>query len=214
VAERARRRDWGEAELDLALQETDCPACFLATQTEQAVLSWMANVNIREPETIRKVVLSRGLCGPHWQSLLGRVRAGADRAVVRLVQHVVDAVGEDLQRGVGPFEPRCPVCADMQSRARSTLEMVFGRLDDEGDRAEFERSFGLCQPHLAKALDLRPGPERARALLRVHRSQLGRQSRKLADAATAGKPAAKMVRDLAAKLGGSQSTPPQPGPNK
>jgi hypothetical protein len=203
VARLDRSHDWGEADLDLALQESDCPACVLARETEHATLFWMANANIRDAETIAVLIESKGLCGPHWEALLDRLGPEPGMAAVRLLQRVAAAASEDLGRGSEPIAPRCPICTVMKRRAHNTLIRILDRLDEQHDRVTFERSFGLCQPHLADALALQPQPEHGRALLDIQRSQLDRLAARLGRAATE-TPAGRLARDLAAKLGGSR----------
>jgi hypothetical protein len=202
----ARSRDWGEAELDLALQADECPACTLATQTEDAILSWLARANIRDHDTVKDIVRARGLCGRHWVDLLERSPTPLGLSLIKVLRMTTEAVAEDLNRGVGPFPPNCPICASMARRVRSTVAMALERLQWPDTRSALEASFGLCQPHLADAFHVRPKPETARILLSMHRAQLGRLIERLAEADADQGPRAHIARLVQRKLGGSVAT--------
>ena len=199
-------RDWAAAELDLALKDQECPACILGRQTANARLAWMARENIRQPETIERVVLARGLCGPHWEGVLNRVRRDAEAAAVAVVLRSAEALAEDLDRRVAPALPGCPICQSVAGRVRSTLEIVLERLAWEDTRESFRASFGLCQPHVVDALNLRLKPGSQNVLLEIHRVQLERLVARArgADEATA----SRMARLLALKLAGAEDAHP------
>lgn len=165
-------RDFGEGELDLALRQADCPACLLSRETESAMLAWMAKVNIREPETVRRLVATRGLCGPHWSAVSRLADGRMSRAVRRALVEVGRSAIDEVSREGFDVGPRCPVCTTTGRRADSAIQMILGRLAEPSGRSAFARSFGLCQPHLSVALRLGPGGEVASVLLSIQRTQL------------------------------------------
>jgi len=196
-------RDFSEGELDLALRQQDCPACLLSRETEGAVLTWMAKVNLRETATVRRLVAAGGLCGRHWSDVSRRVDRTMSRALRRALVEVARAAIQDIPANGAGIGPSCPVCAASERRAQTTIEIVVRRLASEGTRSEYARSFGLCQPHLDLALRLKPGELEASALLAIQRAQLGRLVWRLeaaGDDEAAGEQAARLVRR---KLAGS-----------
>jgi hypothetical protein len=201
-----RDRDFGEGDLDLAIQAGGCPACTLAGQTEQAVLGWLMRENIRDPQTVANLARSGGLCGPHWSAVLERAEGRTSRWVGDALVQVANAAMEQLAAATGDSGPRCPVCASMQRRAHGAAEMVLGRLDDPGTRSEFARSFGLCQPHLSVALRLEGSAERRRALIEIQRLQLSRLRAAL-ERGTGDAGIQDAVRALAVKLAGTGAIP-------
>lgn len=197
-----RSRDWGEGELDLALRSAGCPACRLADETADAVLSWMAKANVREPQTIRNLARAGGLCGLHWAGLLRRTDGRTIRALGRAMDEVARAVTKTVVDG-SPSAPACPVCASMARRARGTLEMILGRLHDDGARSGLAASFGLCQSHLVEALALSRNRHHAQALLAIHRRQLDRLVGDLRAAGDDADILSRRIEAVAEKLGGS-----------
>jgi hypothetical protein len=204
-ARSAGQGDWGQAELDLALREEDCPACVLAVQTERAVLSWLAKVNLRERATEDTLARSGGLCRRHWEGLLARLPADPGAAAARVLRRTLLAARDQLGRGPLPAEPACPVCAAMAHRSRGALLLILDRLGSREGRDAFRLSFGLCQSHLARALALGPASDVTRALLACHRDQVDRLARELETSAESRGRAASLA---VAKLAGS--TPPGP----
>jgi hypothetical protein len=206
-----RDRDWGEGELDLALRSENCPACVLVRETEDAILTWLAKVNMAQPETVRNLVSTRGLCAAHWAGLLARLGERPGVATSRALLEIATAVDSDLDRGT-PIAPGCTVCDSMERRAGSVVGMVLGRLDRPEGRAAFERSFGLCQPHMIRALALVGKADGRAMLLRIHRTQLRRVADRMAAASHDGR-GAHEVRGAAVKLAGSSLMPaPRGGP--
>jgi hypothetical protein len=198
VSDPDARRDWGQAELDLALQRDACPACSLSAETERASIAWLAAANLRHPETVGKLVRAGGLCASHWQAVVERADAGRGRAVAMALERVAEAQRDVIQAGV-VNAPRCAVCASAARRGDGVLEMVLERLEGSHELIVYERSFGLCQPHLVVALALLPDPRRATTLRAVHGRQLERLARDVVEAWSRGdrSPAHALVRKLA-----------------
>lgn len=163
----------------------------------------MAKANIREPQTVRNMARTGGMCGAHWADLLRRTDRRTIRALARAMDEVAGAVAEALSPGGSAVAPRCPVCASMTRRARSALEMILGRLVDDAARSELAASFGLCQPHLAGAFALCRDQGQAQALLAIQRAQLERIVDGLRAASDEEEVLASRARAVAEKLGGS-----------
>lgn len=167
-------RDWGEGELDLALAVQDCPVCFLARETEEAVLTWLAIANIRDDRNVDALVRRRGLCSVHWTELWRRSKGRVAVAVARAAGEIARACVEDLAGAEPVHGPRCPVCASMARRVSGAIELVLGRVERAHARSRFAASFGLCQPHLGDALHRCSHRETATALVAIQRSQVKR----------------------------------------
>jgi hypothetical protein len=198
-------RDWGEGELDLALRSENCPACLLVRETEDAIITWLAKVNMGQPETVRNLVSSRGLCAAHWAGLLARLGERPGVATSRAILEIISAVDGDLDRGT-PTAPGCRVCDSMERRSGTVVGMVLGRMERPEAREAFERSFGLCQPHLIRTLALVRNTAERTTLLRIHRVQLRRVTDRMAAASRQGR-GKDAVRAAAVKLAGSSLIP-------
>jgi hypothetical protein len=162
----------------------------------------MAKANVREPQTVRNLARAGGLCGLHWAGLLRRTDGRTIRALGRAMDEVARAVTGTVADG-SPSAPACPVCASMARRARGTLEMILGRLDDGGARSELAASFGLCQPHLVDALALCRDRHQVQALLAIHGRQLDRVVGDLRAAGHDAEVLSRRIEAVAEKLGGS-----------
>ena len=169
------------------------------------MLSWLAKANVRDPQTVRKLVETRGLCGLHWAELWRRSDRRSGGAVGRALDQIGRAAIEDLAGGEA-LEPRCPVCASVGRRAGNTLQMILGRFGEPAARSEFASSFGLCQPHLGDALRACRDLEVARALAAIQRTQLERLLRGLEPASGDREAIARAARLVAVKLAGSIRT--------
>ena len=109
-------RDWESSELDLALRGEECPACALARQTEEAVLFWLSAANVRDPDSIERIVGAGGLCATHWANLLDDLDGDPGIAGTRLIAMLIEKARRDLARPSVP-ESHCPVCSTMARRA-------------------------------------------------------------------------------------------------
>ncbi len=166
------RDDFLEAELDLALRSDGCPVCRLARETERAVVSWLATTNIREEATIVKLVDARGLCAAHWESVIQRRGGDLGASGARLLSWIAEAASDDFGADVLEGSPPCPVCTSVERRARSVLGMLFVVLAEPERLAAYQRSTGLCRPHLGTAVGLAPDRPALRALITTQRRSL------------------------------------------
>jgi hypothetical protein len=82
--------------------------------------------------------------------------------------------------------------------------MVLGRLKPREDASAYERSFGLCQPHVRSAVSLAPSPEVRMVLLEVQQRQLRRRVESLRASEADRSRRSGAARALAAKLAGSR----------
>lgn len=199
------REDLLEAELGLALRSDGCPVCRLAGETERAVLSWLATTNIREEETITKLVDAGGLCAVHWAGVIERRGGDLGAAGARLLARIAEAASEDVGEGVIGGPPACPVCASAERRARSVLGMLFDLLAEPERLASYELSAGICRPHLTMAVGLNPDRSVLRVLVATQRRSLlalGERVHVIANNPTARTLAARRIIDL---LAGSTS---------
>ncbi|MFN2489255.1 MAG: hypothetical protein ABR529_05900 [Actinomycetota bacterium] len=198
---------WEGADLDLVLTEQDCAACALARETEDSLVFWLATANIRDSDTIRRIVDARGLCGYHWNRVLDDLRGHAGLPAAKLLYAIAQkAAGES--RGTGTTNgPRCPVCAAMATRADATIELVAQRLSDPARRVSFELSFGVCHPHFIRLPALRINSELTRTFAEIHRTQLARIAAQMKDAELDASARPRLLRLLVIKLSGSTGHP-------
>ncbi len=202
-----RSRDLAEGELDLALALDACPVCVLSAETERAVVSWLAKVNIGETETVGRLTSTGGLCAGHWADLWRRSGQRGGRAIGLAVGAIGRSVLAELSEDTPSTAPRCPVCASMRRRDRTTERMIVERVRDGGGwRRAFAAAFGLCQPHLSETLGSITDPHDRVALIAIQRAQLERLLTALRDAADDREAAGRAARAVARKLAGGTAS--------
>jgi hypothetical protein len=172
MRKRRPREDFIEAELTLALRGAGCPVCSLARETERAVVSWLATTNIREEATMVKLIDARGLCSTHWAGVLQRLGGDLGASGARLLARIAAAAAEDVADGLVKPSPPCPVCVSVARRERSILTMLFDSLAEPHGAVAYQRSAGLCRPHVELAIDAAPEPRTLRTLASMHRRSL------------------------------------------
>ena len=66
----------------------------------------------------------------------------------------------------------CPVCRASEIATERALDLLLRLLDQPHLRARYERGFGLCLRHFARALAMEPGPEARSCLIASEAAQL------------------------------------------
>mgnify|MGYP000386243763 CR=1 FL=1 len=145
-----------------ALDGSACPVCTLAARAVDGFLRSFLYEGVNDVGLRARLRTAGGFCHPHaWQLQ----RLGDPLAHALLYQDLVD----DRLSRPGAFAPspapgpdRCPACGLAADAAHRYLSGLVEALADPAFRARYEGAFGLCLPHLARALDLPrlPGPVR------------------------------------------------------
>lgn len=194
-------RDWESSDLDLVLQRSDCPACALASETEEAMMFWLATANVRDPDSIERIVGAGGLCAVHWANLVHRLEGDPGIAGTRLLALSLEKAKRDLRRGT-VSEPRCPVCASIARRASEAISLLGEIMDRPNNQHAYASTFGLCQPHLNQMLRAIP-QGRSATFLRVQERQLDRLLKELVGGEMDSAARTRSARRAITKLAGS-----------
>jgi hypothetical protein len=192
---RASRHSHAQALLE-ALAQPGCPICRLGARAVARALESLAYEQVTDPAVQARFAAALGLCASHGRQLLNRTSSGQGvailyRAVIaaalrRLEQVSAEPAGGLLslvrgRRADGPApglaalspDAPCPACqveADAEQRA---AQVLLEQLSHPDARSAYERSPGLCLPHLRLALTLaRPRQRPAAALLLAHAASI------------------------------------------
>ncbi len=146
-----------------ALHEEGCPVCRLGLRAVWRYLDGLSYEGVNDPRSRAELRAARGFCCRHaWQFAKG-MRDGLGTAIIYR-----DVIGELLHilRGAGGrglhspaglaarLAPQraCPACRLLAESCHRYLDTLLSHLSDDGFRAEYLASSGLCLPHLAAGL--------------------------------------------------------------
>lgn len=162
-----------------ACEQAGCPVCRVLQDDSRRALDALLYEHVADHETRRRLRQSWGLCGSHTASLLeGKaVATGAailfedllrvcDEAVERLASRSAPAIRWPLawiRKRVPPLVAHhrslapCPVCDTLQGAEDDYLEAMVDFADDPQLSRAYERSTGLCIPHIVGVVDRHDG---------------------------------------------------------
>ncbi|MDI6894490.1 MAG: DUF6062 family protein [Bacillota bacterium] len=164
-----------EAELWEALGQSGCPLCRLAHAAEQTYWTWFVLENYYSGPTL-ETLCRGGFCRTHaWRAaqLAGNRLAATYDVLARDAQErlrtalgVIGASGARVTRRrwrallAGTLERKgpCPVCQTAAQRAGVGARHLVVLLAEEGGRARYAASDGLCWNHLVEACRLGDHP--------------------------------------------------------
>ena len=165
-----------------ALAQPGCPVCRLKARSEERYLDALLWENVNDPGIRDHVRRARGFCHEHaWQLIRPAASLGVailHRDVLRTLLEILDggkfqarpflslqrahealdaeqpaAATADLVARLTPQTP-CPACKQGEVMETIYLDTLLGELTGEdGLRAEYEASAGLCLPHLRQGLE-------------------------------------------------------------
>ncbi len=155
---KARENSVELVRLRRAMGEPRCPICRLVRESEEWRLWLLLYEHSGDPEIHRRFARALGLCSRH-AKILERIVVqrplATPAAVARfygpLCAHVRGALGDGLPR------QRCDLCRYAEDTARRYAASLAELLRSAEGRREYERSDGLCIPHLAHAMDAATG---------------------------------------------------------
>jgi hypothetical protein len=164
-----------------ALSEPGCPVCRLKARSVERYLDALLWENVTDPGIRADIRRARGFCHEHtWQlirpaaslgvaiisrDVLGSLRKALEDARFQApsflsfqrAQEAMDATQPSsatagLVARLAPQQP-CPACKQGEIMEGVYLEALLeGFRDEDGLRAPYETSSGLCLPHLRRAL--------------------------------------------------------------
>ena len=129
-----------------------CPACRYVAESSETYLTWFALERHADPDVLRQLRASGGMCARHTRRLLSQ--PGAAPRLTAVYRYVV----ADAARNLSTSTVRCPAC-DQESRAE---ERTLGPLLEEftaESREPYRQHGGLCLPHLRRAASRHRSPD-------------------------------------------------------
>lgn len=166
-----------------AFDQPGCPVCRLASESVHHYLGSLIYEYITKAPTHLAVRAARGFCPTHaWhvQDELNATAQGVALLYEGLIRTLLDEMGAvapdggraQVNRAANALKPQgeCPACEHRATVEDHLLRNLLEAFDQDEFAAGFERSAGLCLPHLRMALE-RSGHTRAKAqLLHIQQS--------------------------------------------
>lgn len=172
-------------ELRAAMERPGCPVCRSALRREERYLVSLLHENVNDPSVRRRLLDALGFCPRHlWlMTRIERALAGDSAGSTILLEAFLDEwerrVREHLSAGPDRaastrLDPGagCRACSTVRDGSRLELREVV-RLIDGGSAElarDYERSDGLCIPHVAELLRETAGPTRDAMVARARRT--------------------------------------------
>jgi hypothetical protein len=121
-----------------------CAPCRVGDDAERRFFFWFWSESMDEPETIHRVVASRGLCPAHTRHLIESAKA---RGLTRLYAYVMRSALQD------PSLPRatCLACERIHEAAAHAAMAIYSALGDREVFDAFGAHGGFCVPHFLRA---------------------------------------------------------------
>ncbi|MEZ0396216.1 MAG: DUF6062 family protein [Anaerolineales bacterium] len=169
-------------ELRLLFEEPGCPVCALGQRVSSRYVDSLFYESINDPAARARLRASLGLCYEHaWLLIEARLSDALGQAI--LYRDLAKTLLERLPEEGEPLDERalrslgealtpeavCPACESRAQAEQRALQALARSLERRDYLAEFEKSEGLCLPHL-RAL-LQEGGLGRKALAAVLRHQ-------------------------------------------
>jgi len=129
-----------------------CPVCALLQEDEYNYLChWVGASGEKykySDERFRLLKLN-GFCNYHfWRLERINTYYGSARICVGLIEKIID----DLQNQKDRLGANCPVCEDLKANESEHIKELISLLDSRDNRRRYAEGWGVCIPHLMKAL--------------------------------------------------------------
>ncbi|MBI4492834.1 MAG: hypothetical protein HY690_08595 [Chloroflexi bacterium] len=156
---RARQRELVVALLELAFERRGCPVCVLADQSDGKGLWILLWENVNDPWVRAELRAALGYCPVHWRRLDGVAQSGGLGVMgqAALAQDLAETIARRLHRALAgrarlatalDTRASCPACTRRAFTERSALDALGRWSDDPAVWEGYQRSDGLCLPHL------------------------------------------------------------------
>jgi hypothetical protein len=155
-----------------ALRQPDCPVCRLIDRDVRQYIDGFFYESLTVVERRAEIRAARGFCSVH-----GSILAGHSRTLGTAIIHqdvindvlrglpghddkrsslraVLAGVRDAVTRAIKP-QRECVLCSHERNQERIVLETLINGIDDNTLRSAFERSQGVCLPHVQIAAGLR-----------------------------------------------------------
>ncbi len=175
-----------------ALKQPDCPVCRLVDRDVRQYIDSFFYESITVVERRAEIRDARGFCSVHGSILAGHSRVLGTAIIHQdvindvlrgipaqtpqraLLQNALKTARETVARAIRPRR-ECVLCAHERHQERIVLEALIDGMADDALRAAFEKSDGVCLPHLQSAMALRsPREENLRRFIELERAALDR----------------------------------------
>ncbi len=177
-----------------AFDQPGCPICRLTADSVHGYLDSLVYEYVNKPATHMAVRAARGFCTIHaWHALEHINASGLGIALLYegLVRNMLKDMGEiqpgdgrrQLTQAANALKPRaaCPACEHRDKVEGHLLRNLLEHLDQPAFAEAYERSAGICLPHLRLALDLGGMTAAKVQLVAVQQAIWGRLQRDLAE---------------------------------
>jgi hypothetical protein len=159
-------------DLHTAYESPGCPVCTLLARSERRYIDMALYEHVSDVKWRAEVRAARGFCALHTEHVLksGRSALGVSLVTADILQTLRDMLGTSgggtspLDRvrsalGAGqatsPLRPQqpCPICRYLGDLSAIYVAALLDDLAGDAGQAAYERSAGLCVPHLIAAVE-------------------------------------------------------------
>jgi hypothetical protein len=148
-------------ELRQMCKKPACPVCSLTQRAVARYIEGVCSESILDPDVRQKLAESRGFCYEHtWQSMDLKLSDALGHAILHQ-SFVTDALrvlaenekgsGEQLSNALDP-KAGCPACKIEEETLDRVLDSLAAALRSQDFIDEYQKSDGLCLPHLKRLL--------------------------------------------------------------
>ncbi|MBI4289093.1 MAG: hypothetical protein HY671_11790 [Chloroflexi bacterium] len=186
--------------LERALQHSHCCICRLVRETEEQHIWFLLYEHAGDPPLRRRFDDASGFCHYHGH-LAARIllerEMMSESAMARFYETAVMTYREALQQAIGakrnpraafrggktpgvPSASLCMACESSRHAVAGNIAALLRILGDEGHRLDYVKSDGLCNPHLALAVQ-KADADAGRFLLGDHERRMEKLQNRLSE---------------------------------
>jgi len=140
-----------ETLLEEGLRTGGCPICHVGARNSFDLMAQIVGTIADDPETVALVGRANGLCNMHaWDFADIASATSINELYQALLQQAADRL--ETEGEASPPPRSCGVCDGIRAREVEAVRLLLARLQRPEGRAKYERTRGMCLPHLAAAL--------------------------------------------------------------
>jgi len=161
-----------------------CPVCALLRQDEFDYLCHWVGVSgekYKNSEERNRILRASGFCNYHfWEYERISTHYGIAEICIGLIENIIDNLRNQREKSqlLHSQENRiglnCPVCADLEANELDYLKDLISLLGSHENRIRYTEGWGLCIPHLIKAMAYTNDASLVLFLLETEKKQLER----------------------------------------
>jgi hypothetical protein len=168
--------DFSDELLTHALRQRVCPICSVLQSSTTELLCKLQFEAVHSQEVNAVVLSAGGFCHFHFWYL---EKLASPVTNAQLLDDLLEKVEKDYLEDTSGAAPEsfgaashCPVCDSCREWEKKLLIAFTEKMQHEEFCAAYERSCGLCLPHLSAAVKIVPSEEERDSLVKSSRSQL------------------------------------------